>query len=343
MSYIYSMRNNTKEYYENRIEKLLKFEHESLNFPKNCVITTSVSIVCKKHGEYKCQIRNLLKGNQCKKCFQATLKNRETKWSTHTYEQFLQFALEKHGNKYDYSLINKDNYSHKKECKLPIICKKHGVFYQNKKGHFGNKGCYKCSRIFTGLKIRNKYNIEDLKNNFNKIHNNFYDYSKVNLDNYTTKSNTKIRIICPDHGEFEQRLVSHLNGSGCLHCKFYGYRKSKYLSYCKIKNYNLILFYILLMEINNEKYIKVGITSQSIKRRYHQYKNLKYKELIIIKCEPKKAWNLEQYFKNKMGNYRYECLQKPFTNSKETFNLNLDYNKELLDLNLDNSFEFIIK
>ena len=33
-----------------------------------------------------------------------------------------------------------------------------------------------------------------------KIHNNFYDYSLVNYIN----SLTKIKIICPKHGEFEQ-------------------------------------------------------------------------------------------------------------------------------------------
>ncbi len=49
----------------------------------------------------------------------------------------------------------------------------------------------------------------------NKIHNFKYDYgSSIYL---TTKH--KIKIICPDHGEFEQRANSHMTGNGCPICK----------------------------------------------------------------------------------------------------------------------------
>jgi very-short-patch-repair endonuclease/Zn finger protein HypA/HybF involved in hydrogenase expression len=47
-------------------------------------------------------------------------------------------------------------------------------------------------------------------------HNNFYDYSLVN---YTNKK-TKVQIICPEHGEFEQQPDNHLMGAGCPKCYF---------------------------------------------------------------------------------------------------------------------------
>ena len=47
-----------------------------------------------------------------------------------------------------------------------------------------------------------------------KIHNNFYDYSLVNYIN----SLTKIKIICPKHGEFEQQPNNHLMKQGCVKC-----------------------------------------------------------------------------------------------------------------------------
>lgn len=47
-----------------------------------------------------------------------------------------------------------------------------------------------------------------------KIHNHKYDYSKVNYKN----GNTKVCIICPEHGEFWQRPLHHLNGHGCPYC-----------------------------------------------------------------------------------------------------------------------------
>jgi len=46
----------------------------------------------------------------------------------------------------------------------------------------------------------------------NKTHNNKYDYSKVNYIN----SKTKVTIICPIHGEFQQRLYDHSVKYGCL-------------------------------------------------------------------------------------------------------------------------------
>ena len=49
----------------------------------------------------------------------------------------------------------------------------------------------------------------------NKIHNNKYDYSLVDYKN----NSTKIKIICPVHGEFEQMPYEHKNNKcGCPVC-----------------------------------------------------------------------------------------------------------------------------
>lgn len=48
-----------------------------------------------------------------------------------------------------------------------------------------------------------------------KVHGDKYDYSKVEYVN----SKTKVKIICPVHGEFEQTPNSHLIGRGCRKCK----------------------------------------------------------------------------------------------------------------------------
>ena len=45
-------------------------------------------------------------------------------------------------------------------------------------------------------------------------HGNKYDYSLVIYVN----ADTKVKIICPEHGIFEQRSSSHINGSGCPMC-----------------------------------------------------------------------------------------------------------------------------
>lgn len=48
-----------------------------------------------------------------------------------------------------------------------------------------------------------------------QLHNNKFDYSLVE---YKTAV-TKIKIICPEHGVFEQTPNSHLRGYGCSKCK----------------------------------------------------------------------------------------------------------------------------
>ena len=43
------------------------------------------------------------------------------------------------------------------------------------------------------------------------VHNDFYDYSKVNYIN----NKEKVIIVCPKHGEFLQSPNKHLTGRGC--------------------------------------------------------------------------------------------------------------------------------
>ena len=50
-----------------------------------------------------------------------------------------------------------------------------------------------------------------------QVHNHKYDYSKVEYVN----SKTKVCIICPEHGEFYQTPLHHLNGSNCPKCTFH--------------------------------------------------------------------------------------------------------------------------
>ena len=56
----------------------------------------------------------------------------------------------------------------------------------------------------------NKKFIEKAK----EVHNDYYNYSKVDYIN----SGTKVEIICPTHGLFTQNAGSHLSGHGCNKC-----------------------------------------------------------------------------------------------------------------------------
>ena len=58
-------------------------------------------------------------------------------------------------------------------------------------------------------------NTEKLILKFQKIHGDVFDYSKVMFESLTSK----VKIICPEHGEFTQQPRLHLRGSnGCKTC-----------------------------------------------------------------------------------------------------------------------------
>jgi hypothetical protein len=110
-----------------------------------------------------------------------------------------------HNNFYDYSLVDYVN----SKTNVKIICPVHGIFNVTIDNHINKKS--KCSQCIGNKRYSNKIIIEK----FEKIHNNFYDYSLIDYKN----RNTNISIICPVHGVFKQLPKHHLNGSGCPKCK----------------------------------------------------------------------------------------------------------------------------
>lgn len=124
-------------------------------------------------------------------------------------EYYINKAKEIHGDKYDYSKIIFKNVSSKVE----IICPKHGSFWQPFISHLEGKGCRRCGYI-----RKNEYSIssnEEFIKESSSLHNNKYDYSKVNYIN----NMRVVEIICPKHGSFWQKPYYHLYlGRGCRKC-----------------------------------------------------------------------------------------------------------------------------
>jgi hypothetical protein len=159
---------------------------------------TKVKIICSKHGIFE-QLPTghlYLRGRGCPSCGGTTLKS---------LEKFVNDARTHHGSRYDYSLVNYINSS----TKVKIICSKHGIFEQSPNTHLRPSGCQQCHG--NGLKSTEKF-INESK----ILHGDRYDYSEV----LYTDSQTKVNIICPDHGGFLQKPNNHLNQrSGCPTCK----------------------------------------------------------------------------------------------------------------------------
>jgi hypothetical protein len=118
---------------------------------------------------------------------------------------FITKARKKHGDMYDYSLVKDKSIKNKQQ----IVCKVHGVFEQRGDAHLQGQGCPICGGSI-------KKTLDDFIMLANKTHNNKYNYSIVNYINIKTK----IKIICPEHGEFTQIPDNHLKGHGCPKCAF---------------------------------------------------------------------------------------------------------------------------
>ena len=125
-----------------------------------------------------------------------------------TTEEFIQKAKAIHGDKYDYSKVQYvDAFT-----KVCIICPVHGEFMQTAHNHLRGAGCSLCGRSQASYS-RRKSNADFIAE-ANKVHGNQYDYSKVSY----VDAKSKVIIICPKHGEFQQSPSNHLNGTGCPKC-----------------------------------------------------------------------------------------------------------------------------
>lgn len=184
---------NTKDF----IEKAKKIHGDKYDYSKVEYVdnNTKICIICPIHGEFFVTPHNHLRGRICQKCY---FESRKTDVLT-----FIEKAKKIHGDKYDYSKVEYVN-SNTDVC---IICPIHGEFLQTPSNHLRGHECPFCNH-------RKKSNTNDFIEKANKIHNNRYDYSKVNY----TRSDEKICIVCPEHGEFYQRPNNHLNGQGCPIC-----------------------------------------------------------------------------------------------------------------------------
>ena len=126
--------------------------------------------------------------------------------------EFISRARKKFGDKYDLSGVNYVN----NKTKVNVICPEHGLFQIRPAAFINGHGCPKCASKIAGVKRGKKQRMtrDAFIKKAKAIHGDKYDYSKVIYNG----ANEKIRIICPEHGEFLQRPGNHLNGDGCPKC-----------------------------------------------------------------------------------------------------------------------------
>ena len=169
-----------------------KYDYSLVDYINN---HTKIKIKCAVHGVFEQTPLSHLRKRGCPKC--ANNINLTTK-------EFIEKANSIHNKKYDYSLVEYKN----NRLKINIICPKHGMFRQIPSSHLLGNGCPKCAN---NINLTTKEFIEKA----NSIHNKKYDYSLVKYKN----SKTKVKIICKEHGGFEQSPNNHISKKyGCPKC-----------------------------------------------------------------------------------------------------------------------------
>lgn len=160
-----------------------------------------LTICCPIHGDFKQTPDMHINQKQgCHHCGKVSSSQKQKL----TTEKFIEKAVAKHGDKYDYSLVN---YTFAAQ-PVKIICKIHGEFYQRAGNHLHGQGCPECS------KERPCDTMEEFIGKAVVKHGDKYDYSKV----VYVHSQTHVIITCPVHGGFSQRPYSHVAGFGCPRC-----------------------------------------------------------------------------------------------------------------------------
>jgi hypothetical protein len=162
-----------------------------------------IQLSCNIHGLFELRLDHLLKGAGCQICsrIEKSIKIKESESAA-----FPQKAKEVHGDRYDYSKVDYQDYM----TRVTIICKTHGEFTQAPRKHLEGSGCQKC-----GVESQDsKLNTEKFLERAREIHGDRYDYAQTRFVN----SQTKLTITCRQHGNFDQLPHNHMKGVGCKKC-----------------------------------------------------------------------------------------------------------------------------
>ena len=239
----------------------------------------------------------------------------------HTTEQFIQKAKLIHGDKYDYSQVIYKSSIYK----VIITCPIHGSYSQTPNKHLLSNGCPICENTSKISKAKLEF-----IDRANQIHNNKYDYSLVDYKN----NSTKIKIICSQHGVYETSPENHIFGKGCCVCGVHNseYMFNKFKDRCIKNNNGLGILYVIgcWSDDKSEVFIKIGITSRSVQKRFNSKTQMPYNYKIIheVVGSPEYIYDLETKLHNKSNKYSY-WPNIQFSGASECFKADTTYLSKL--------------
>ena len=279
-----------------------RYTYENSVYKKNDV---KIEITCNKHGSFYMTPHNHLAGQNCPVCLKES-KGRNQRLTT---KEFIKRAKKIHQNEYDYRNTRYKNY----DTAIEIICSIHGSFFQEASNHLQGKGCNECYGTKTHT---NKSFIKKA----NEVHKNLYDYSFVDYSN----NSSRIVISCDTHGQFLQTPSNHLRGQGCPSCgKEIKTLGDTLLNARRDKKYLPGILYVIEIFDEKEHFYKVGITSNSVTKRYNTKKLMPYDYEILMEADIGMidAYENESYLLEEYSKYKYIPKRK-FNGKEECLSIN---------------------
>lgn len=219
-----------------------------------------------------------------------------------TTEGFIEESIGVHGRKYDYSLSEYTGVRNP----VKIICNIHGVFEQSAGGHLAGNGCQICGAKKASLASSASKPMSKTKfiEKAVAIHGDKYDYSKFEYVNNTVPGLLKCNTCAT---EWIVRPGSHIGmRSGCPVCN-----KNKTIyteAYYRAKGIenHACKIYLLEIEFNGEKFLKLGLTRTDVRHRFRGFlKKMKINEVMIVEGDFFSLYSVEQELLRKYSDRRF--------------------------------------
>lgn len=180
-----------------------RYNYKDVHFINNY---TKVSVICPIHGSFSILPKNHLKGQGCPLCG----KEKAKLCHKGNYERFNAKLNEKFGNKF--STPNIDQEYENQQSIITLVCNRCGKIYRLKPNYILSdkfNGCVDCAYKYSYKEL------EKCNNTGNKI---------TPFEGLKDSRFDKIVLNCKEHGEYEIRVRTILEGKGeCIKCN--GHKK----------------------------------------------------------------------------------------------------------------------
>ena len=236
-----------------------------------------------------------------------------------TFDIWKEKAINIHNGFYSYPIFD---YLNSNSIAL-ITCPLHGDFTQKCGSHLQGNGCPVCR--YEKVAIKNGKGKDEFVQQANQLHNSKYDYTNFVYVNNKTASLVKCKACT---FEWNVRPDNHLGDeTGCPKCAktgIYGRAKNKDISYSDM---DCVLYFIHIYN-DEENFLKVGLTAESINRRFCmlpynfkviKYFNLKLDKARVIESDCFKSFKDSKYKPNIPFSGKTECFSYEMLKDIDTY------------------------